>query len=149
MEAFSEVFNFKKCQSNGSCSKIKEILLQSQTQINFQKIRKTDRYTNYHKNSLKSIRSAIDRSLQDIRRSTDIVRDKEFKSANHTLDHTLDWMLKAKKKNWCIKLPTTNLSLILKTLNKLLLTPIPLLIIQLFFDNVCDITRLYILLLVG
>lgn len=72
--------------------------MQSQTQINFQKIRKTDRCINYHKNSLKSIRSAIDRSLQDIRRSTDIVRDKEFKSANHTLDHTLDWMLKAKIK---------------------------------------------------
>lgn len=147
MEAFSEVFYFEKCQSSGSCSKIKEILLQSQTQINFQKIRKTDRCINYHKNSLKSIRSAIDRSLQDIRRSTDIVRDKEFKSANHTLDHTLDWMLKAKIKKTGVS--SYQPQICLKTLNKLLLTSIPLLIIQLFFDNACDITRLYILLLVG
>jgi hypothetical protein len=48
----------------------------------------------YHKNSLKSLRSAINRHLQDLGRSIDVVRDKEFKAANHTLDG----MLKSKTK---------------------------------------------------
>ena len=47
---------------------------------------------NYHKKSLKSIRSAINRHLQDLGRYID--RDKEFKSANNTLDGMLKTMTK-------------------------------------------------------
>ena len=46
----------------------------------------------YHKNTLKNIRSAINRHLNDIGRSVDIVRDKEFKPANQTLDGMLKKM---------------------------------------------------------
>ena len=40
----------------------------------------------YHKNSMKSIRTAINRHLHDIDRDIDIVRDKIFKRANDVLD---------------------------------------------------------------
>lgn len=48
----------------------------------------------YHKNTLKNLRSALNRHLQDLRRNVDIVRDKEFKSANHTLDGMIKVMTK-------------------------------------------------------
>ena len=43
----------------------------------------------YHKNTLKNSRAAINRHLNDIGHSVDIVRDKEFKTANQTLDGML------------------------------------------------------------
>lgn len=43
----------------------------------------------YHKNSMKSIRGAINRYLQDIGRNIDIVRNPEFKAANRVLDGLL------------------------------------------------------------
>lgn len=45
----------------------------------------------YHKNTLVNIRGAINRHIQDIQRDppVDIVRDKEFKSANGVLDGLL------------------------------------------------------------
>lgn len=39
----------------------------------------------YHKNTLKGIRSAINRQLSDIGRDMDIVHDKAFKQANGSL----------------------------------------------------------------
>jgi hypothetical protein len=47
----------------------------------------------YHSNTFKSIRSAINRHLHDIGRQFDIVRDREFKTCNNILDGKL------KKKN--------------------------------------------------
>ena len=47
---------------------------------------------NYHKNTLKNIRSAINRHPNDIGSSVDFVRDKEFKPANQTLDGMLTKM---------------------------------------------------------
>lgn len=38
--------------------------------------------------------SALNRHLQDLGRNIDIVRDKEFKSANHTLDGMMKVMTK-------------------------------------------------------
>ena len=49
----------------------------------------------YHKNTLKTIRGAFNRHLQDIGREIDIVRDKEFKSANRVLDGYLKQRLKS------------------------------------------------------
>jgi hypothetical protein len=43
----------------------------------------------YHKNSFKNIRSAINRHIHDIGRDIDIVRDKEFRTANNVLDGKL------------------------------------------------------------
>ncbi|KAK3106038.1 hypothetical protein FSP39_011471 [Pinctada imbricata] len=43
----------------------------------------------YHKNSFKAIRSAINRHLNDLNRDIDIVRDKAFKTANQALDGKL------------------------------------------------------------
>ena len=51
---------------------------------------KSDTEELYDKNTLKNIRGAINRFLQDIGRiNIDIVRDKEFKTANKTLDGLL------------------------------------------------------------
>ena len=44
----------------------------------------------YHKNTLKNSRAAINRHLNDIGRSVDIVRDKEYKTANQALDGMLN-----------------------------------------------------------
>lgn len=86
---------FKNSQSRSPRSILREILLWSQTEITFQKIKRTDEQAeSYHKNSLKSIRSAINQYLQDIRRSKNIVRDKEFKSANHILEGMFKSMTK-------------------------------------------------------
>ena len=46
----------------------------------------------YHNSTLKNIRWAINRHLNDIGRSVEIVRDKEFKQANQTLDGMLKKM---------------------------------------------------------
>ena len=43
----------------------------------------------YHRHTLKNIRGALNRHLQDIGRNIDIVRDKEFKLANKTMDGVL------------------------------------------------------------
>lgn len=43
----------------------------------------------YHKNTLKNLRAAINRHLQDIGHKMDIVHDKEFKKANAVLDGML------------------------------------------------------------
>ena len=46
----------------------------------------------YHKNTPKNIRSANNRPVYNFGRSVDIVRDKEFKPANKTLDGILKKM---------------------------------------------------------
>ena len=43
----------------------------------------------YHKNTLKNVRAAINRHIHEIGKDYDIVRDKEFKTANHMLDAKL------------------------------------------------------------
>ena len=43
----------------------------------------------YHKNTLKNLRAAINRHLQDMGHTIDIVNDKEFKRANSVLDGML------------------------------------------------------------
>ncbi|CAC5410872.1 unnamed protein product [Mytilus coruscus] len=48
----------------------------------------------YHKNSLKSVRAAINKHLKDIRRNVDIVRDKDFKLANSMLSAKLKFNLR-------------------------------------------------------
>lgn len=48
----------------------------------------------YHKNTLKNLRSALNSHLQDLGRNIDIVRNKEFKSANHALDGMMKVMTK-------------------------------------------------------
>ena len=45
--------------------------------------------TTYHKNTMKNIRAAINRHLQDKGRNIDIIRGPAFKSANNTLDGLL------------------------------------------------------------
>lgn len=57
--------------------------------------------------------SAISQHLQDLGRSIDIIRDKEFKSANYTLDGILNSITKTGA-------PITILSFILKTLHEFL-----------------------------
>lgn len=43
----------------------------------------------YHKNSFKSIRSALNRHIQNLGRDFDIVRDRQFKTCNSILDGKL------------------------------------------------------------
>ena len=49
----------------------------------------------YHKNTLKGIRAALNRHFNDIGREIDIVRDKAFKTANASLDGKLEYNLKS------------------------------------------------------
>lgn len=49
----------------------------------------SEQTSEYQKNSYKSIRSAINRHLQDLGRDIDIVRGKEFRSSNSILDGKL------------------------------------------------------------
>ena len=42
-----------------------------------------------HKNTLKNIRSAINRHIQDLDRAIDVIRGVEFRSANRVLDGML------------------------------------------------------------
>ena len=48
----------------------------------------------YHKNTLKSVRAAINRHVKDIGRTVDIVRDTEFKSGNAMLGAKLKFNLR-------------------------------------------------------
>ena len=48
----------------------------------------------YHKNTLKNIRSAINRHMQDLGRAIDVIRGVEFRSANRVLDGMLKQMTK-------------------------------------------------------
>ncbi|XP_033730755.1 uncharacterized protein LOC117320207 [Pecten maximus] len=49
----------------------------------------SDQAREYHKNSMKSIRGALNRHIKDVGRDMDIVRDKDFRSANNMLDGKL------------------------------------------------------------
>ncbi|XP_033725030.1 uncharacterized protein LOC117315013 isoform X3 [Pecten maximus] len=70
----------------------------------------------YHKNTLINIRAALNRHLQDLNRDIDLVRDKEFKKANRTLDG----ILKERVKDGTSR-PTQHKEIIPKTdLNKIL-----------------------------
>lgn len=51
--------------------------------------------TEYHKNSMKSIRAALNRKIKDLGRDIDIVRDKEFKKSNDLLNAKLKYMVKS------------------------------------------------------
>ena len=48
----------------------------------------------YHKNSMKNVRAAINRHLKDIGRQIDIVKDTDFKSSNAMLSSKLKFNLK-------------------------------------------------------
>ena len=48
----------------------------------------------YHKNTMKNIWSAINRHLSDIERTVDVVKDREFRIANDTLDDKLNQNVK-------------------------------------------------------
>ncbi|WAQ93557.1 hypothetical protein MAR_006028 [Mya arenaria] len=43
-------------------------------------------FSEYHRNTLTNIRSALNRHLKDLKRDIDLVRDKAFTSANNTLN---------------------------------------------------------------
>lgn len=96
MEAFSDVLDFKTVSPEVLATKLRRFYCEAKPKSTSKRSEElTDvQAENYHKNSLKSIRSAINRYLQDLKRSMDIVRDKEFKSANHTLDGMLKEMTK-------------------------------------------------------
>eukprot|EP00105_Crassostrea_gigas_P003620 XP_011416528.1 PREDICTED: uncharacterized protein LOC105320322 [Crassostrea gigas] len=53
------------------------------------KITTENNQSEYHKNTMKNIRAAINRHLSDLERDMNIVKDKEFKSANDNLDGKL------------------------------------------------------------
>lgn len=96
MEAFSEVLNFKTVSPKVLAAKLRKFYCEAKPKsVSKRSEELTDvQDENNHKNSLKSIRSAINRYLQDIRRSKNIVRDKEFKSANHILEGMFKSMTK-------------------------------------------------------
>ena len=50
---------------------------------------KENKNQDYHKNTMKGIRSALNRHLSDISRDVDIVHDKTFKQANGILQGKL------------------------------------------------------------
>ncbi|KAL3889755.1 hypothetical protein ACJMK2_002083 [Sinanodonta woodiana] len=54
-----------------------------------------DQAQEYHKNSLKNVRAAINRYLKDNGKDIDIVKDKEFKNANSMLNAKLKFNLKS------------------------------------------------------
>lgn len=148
MEAFSEVFDFKKCQSSVLAAKLRRFYCKAKPKS-----------TSKRSEKLTDVQITIKFfEIYPFRNRSGPPRHKKvhgyclgqgIQISEPYIGPYIGLNAQSNNQNWCIKLPTTNLSLILKTLNKLLLTSIPLLIIQLFFDNVCDITRLYILLLVG
>lgn len=96
MEAFSDVLDFKTVSPEVLATKLRRFYCEAKPKSTSKRSEELTyvQAENYHKNSLKSIRSAINRYLQDLKRSMDIVRDKDFKSANHTLDGMLKEMTK-------------------------------------------------------
>ena len=63
----------------------------------------------YHKNSMKNIRAAINRHVRDLERDFDIVKDKIFRKANDILDGKLKTVL---KKDFRVRQNTKRSSLI-------------------------------------
>ena len=96
MEVFSEFLNFESVIPEVLAQKLRRFYCEAKPKNTAKRAEDLTlaQSENYHKNSLKSIRSAINRHLQDLGRSIDIVRDKEFKSANNTLDGMLKTMTK-------------------------------------------------------
>ena len=91
MEVFSEFLNFESVIPEVLAQKLRRFYCEAKPKNTAKRAEDLTlaQSENYHKNSLKSIRSAINRHLQDLGRSIDIVRDKEFKSANNTLNGML------------------------------------------------------------
>ncbi|KAL5018423.1 hypothetical protein ScPMuIL_004145, partial [Solemya velum] len=53
----------------------------------------TENAAEYHKNTMKNIRSAINRHLKNLNRNIDVVRDKSFRKSNNVLDGKLKYNL--------------------------------------------------------
>ena len=100
-EVFSEFLNFESVIPEVLAQKLRRFYCEAKPQNTAKRAEELTlaQSENYHKNSVKSMRSAINRHLQDLGGPIDIVRDKEFKSANNTLDG----MLKNYDKNLCFK----------------------------------------------
>lgn len=95
MEVFGTTLDFEKVEIDELANKLRKFFCEAKPkESNKSKYMMDAQSGYYHKNTLKNIRSAINRHLQDIGRSIDIVRDKEFKSTNHTLDGMLKTMTK-------------------------------------------------------
>ena len=90
-EVFSEFFNFESVIPEVLAKKLRRFYCEAKPQNTAKRAEELTlaQSENYHKNSVKSMRSAINRHLQDLGRPIDIVREKEFKSANNTLDGML------------------------------------------------------------
>ena len=63
----------------------------------FYAVAKPRKETDYHRNSLKNLRAALNRHLRDIGRDIDIVRDREFQKANAVLNGFLKLQAKSGK----------------------------------------------------
>ncbi|XP_061176184.1 uncharacterized protein LOC133185142 [Saccostrea echinata] len=96
LEVFSDVLDFKTVTSEILAEKLRKFYCEAKPKSTSERTAELTvaQAENYHKNSLKNLRAAINRHLQDLGRSIDIVRDKEFKTANHTLDGMLKSLTK-------------------------------------------------------
>ena len=96
MEVFSEFLNFEPVIPDVLVQKLRRFYCEAKPQNTAKRAEDLTlaQSENYHKNSSKSMRSAINRHLQDLGSSIDIFRDMEFKSAKNTMDRMLKTMTK-------------------------------------------------------
>ncbi|XP_053381739.1 uncharacterized protein LOC123541323 [Mercenaria mercenaria] len=98
MERYGHKINLETVQKEQLNNYLKQFYAEAQPKITPDRKRKfqdTNLASEYHRNTMKNARAAINRHFRDISRSIDIVRDTVFQEANDILDAKLKSNLKA------------------------------------------------------
>ena len=91
MEALDQTVDFETIQSDELNNLLGKCYAESAPKFSEKRSKEMPQAQSqeYHKNSMKNIRAAINHHIQDLDRDFDIVRDKGFRKANDILDGKL------------------------------------------------------------
>jgi glucuronate isomerase len=80
----NEVLDFQTVPSSVLNENLRKFYAKAQPENRAKKM-SDDQATEYHKNSMRNVRSALNRHMKDIGRLVDIVKDNDFKTSNAIL----------------------------------------------------------------
>ena len=95
-ERFNEVLDFQTVPSSVLNENLRKFYAKAQPENAENRAKKMsdDQATEYHKNSMRNVRSALNRRMKDIGRLVDIVKDNDFKTSNAILSSKMKHNLK-------------------------------------------------------
>jgi hypothetical protein len=95
-ERFNEVLDFQTVPSSVLNENLRKFYAKAQPENAENRAKKMsdDQATEYHKNSMRNVHSALNRHMKDIGRLVDIVKDNDFKTSNAILSSKMKHNMK-------------------------------------------------------